>query len=95
MINRNGCSQPQNQDFDSWQLGFKGSTDGVLYEASMKTHGAPEAFVKAATVNIVEAKEPGGAAEPVRVYTNAREKLTVKGLASYAGVSQKTLERIF
>jgi arylsulfatase len=67
-------SQPQNQGFDSWQLGFKGSTDGVLYQASMNTHGAPEALVKGATVNILEAKKPGEAARAVRVYSHEYRK---------------------
>lgn len=61
-------SQPQNQGFDQWLLGFKGTTDGVLYSESMRTTGAPEALQKAAVTYIVEAREPGGAAKPVRLY---------------------------
>lgn len=70
----NAQSQPHNQGFDSWEYGFKGSTDGVLYAASMKTHNAPEAFKKAATVSILEAKKPGGSAKAVRVYTHEYRK---------------------
>jgi len=79
-----GHSQPQNQGFDSWKLGFKGSTDGVLYEASMKTYGAPEALVKAATVHIVEANKPGGAAKPVRVYSYEYRKQIEADIAKTA-----------
>jgi arylsulfatase len=61
-------SQPQNQGFDQWLLGFKGSTDGVLYGEAMRTTGAPMAIQKAAEVHIVEAKKPGGKAESVRLY---------------------------
>jgi len=61
-------SQPQNQGFDQWLLGFKGSTDGVLYGETMRMIGASEAIQKAAEVHIVEAKKPGGKAEPVRLY---------------------------
>ena len=61
-------SQPQNQGFDQWLLGFKGTTDGVLYGESMRTNGAPEALQKAAEIHIVEAREPGGPAKPVRLY---------------------------
>jgi len=77
-------SQPQNQGFDSWQLGFKGSTDGVLYQASMNTHNAPEAFKKAATFNILEAKKPGGAAKPVHVYTHEYRKQIEADIAKAA-----------
>lgn len=61
-------SQPQNQGFDQWLLGFKGTTDSVLYEESVNTHNAPDAIKKGATAQILEAKKPGVAAEPVRPY---------------------------
>jgi arylsulfatase len=61
-------SQPQNQGFDQWLLGFRGTTDSVLYEESVRTHNAPEAIQKGATATILEAKKPGGAAKPVRPY---------------------------
>ena len=61
-------SQPQNQGFDQWLMGFKGSTDGVLYAASMRTAGAPEALQRALEVQLVEARSPGGVAEPIRLY---------------------------
>jgi arylsulfatase len=61
-------SQPQNQGFDQWLMGFRGSTDGVLYGENMRVTGAPAALQRAAEVHIVEAREPGGAAKPVRLY---------------------------
>ena len=61
-------SQPQNQGFDQWLLGFKGTTDSVLYSESLQTAGMPEDFQNAAATFIVEAKEPGGTAERVRLY---------------------------
>jgi arylsulfatase len=60
-------SQPQNQGFDQWLVGFKGTTDQVVYAENMKTAGAPEAFQKALTPKILEAKGPGEAME-VRDY---------------------------
>lgn len=61
-------SQPQNQGFDQWLLGFKGTTDSVLYSESLRTAGVSEALQKAAATYIVEAKQPGGAAKQVRLY---------------------------
>ena len=61
-------SQPQNQGFDQWLVGFKGTTDSVLYSESMQTAGVSEALQKAAATYIVEAKQPGGKAETVRLY---------------------------
>ncbi len=60
-------SQPQNQGFDQWLVGFKGTTDQVVYAENMKTAGAPEAFQKALTPKILEANGPGEARE-VRDY---------------------------
>ncbi len=61
-------SQPQNQGFDQWLVGFRGTTDGVLYGEAMRTAGAPEAIQKALEVSIVEARKSGGEAKPVRLY---------------------------
>ena len=60
-------SQPQNQGFDQWLVGFRGTTDQVVYADNMKTFGAPAAFRKALTPKILEAKGPGKAKE-VRDY---------------------------
>ncbi len=61
-------SQPQNQGFDQWLVGFKGTTDTVQYGASMREVGAPEALRKAFEAHVLEAKKPGGEARQVRLY---------------------------
>lgn len=61
-------SQPQNQGFDQWLIGFPGTTDGVLYGDAARSAGLPAAMQKAMEVPIHEAREPGGEAKPVRVY---------------------------
>ncbi len=61
-------SQPQNQGFDQWLVGFKGTTDTVQYGASMRTSGAPEALQKAFEAHVIEARRPGDEAKPVRLY---------------------------
>ncbi len=80
-------SQPQNQGFDQWLLGFKGSTDGIVYAETARTAGAPEALQKAVEVKIVEAKGAGSAAEPIRDYDPAYRKQIegdiAKAAASY------------
>lgn len=60
-------SQPQNQGFDQWLIGFKGTTDQVVYAENMATFGAPEAFKKALTPKILKATGPGRP-EEVRDY---------------------------
>ena len=52
-------SQPQNQGFDQWLLGFKGTTDQVVYAANMKSLRAPESIRKALTPKILVANGPG------------------------------------
>ena len=52
-------SMPQNQGFDSWLLGFRGTTDQIDYADNMKTVGAPQEFQDAMTVKILEAHGPG------------------------------------
>ncbi|MGI9625640.1 MAG: sulfatase-like hydrolase/transferase, partial [Longimicrobiales bacterium] len=37
-------SQPQNQGFDSWLLGFRGTSDQVVYRENMIESRAPAAF---------------------------------------------------
>jgi arylsulfatase len=61
-------SQPQNQGFDQWLNGFRGTTDSVLYPGSLAQVGAPDALKTAVEVPIVEATEPGGEAKTVRIY---------------------------
>lgn len=52
-------SQPQNQGFDEWRVGFSGTTDVTLYPTSMKQAQAPEALREAMVYSIVEATGPG------------------------------------
>jgi len=52
-------SQPQNQGYDQWLLGFYGSTDSTLYAAGMEQVGAPESLRKAFSTQILEARGPG------------------------------------
>lgn len=54
-------SQPQNQGFDEWLVGFSGTTDIVRYVPSMVETRAPESLRKALEYWIVEAKGPGEA----------------------------------
>ena len=61
-------SQPQNQGFDQWLMGFKGTTDTVQYGANMRTTGAPERFQKALEAHVLEARKPGGEAKKKRLY---------------------------
>jgi arylsulfatase len=70
-------SQPQNQGFDEWLIGFKGTTDQVMYKANMESLGAPESFQKALTPEILQAK---GLGEPtvVRDYDMAY-RLLIEG----------------
>ncbi len=91
-------SQPQNQGFDQWLLGFKGTTDTVLYEENLRTNNAPETMQKAAAAQILEAKKPGGAAEPVRPYNRVYRR-QIEGDIAAAAVSyikeQAQLEKPF
>ncbi|OIQ27692.1 MAG: hypothetical protein BM564_11460 [Bacteroidetes bacterium MedPE-SWsnd-G2] len=52
-------NHPQNQGFDKWLIGFKGSTDGVLYKGKMADTGMPQQIIDAATIKLWEADGPG------------------------------------
>ena len=52
-------SQPQNQGFDKWLIGFKGTTDQTMYADNMDLYGAPKAMKAALTPKILEADGPG------------------------------------
>jgi arylsulfatase len=52
-------SQPQNQGFDKWLLGFRGTTDQTIYADNMKMVGAPDALQEAMTPKLLEANGPG------------------------------------
>jgi arylsulfatase len=60
-------SQPQNQGFDQWLVGFSGTTDVVLYGTKMAEAGAPEPMREALKYWVVEARGPGNA-DRVREY---------------------------
>ena len=77
-------SQPQNQGFDQWLVGFKGTTDTVLYGESIETAGLPKAFREGAQNYIIEAKKPGGAANKVRVYDRAYRRQIESDIADAA-----------
>ena len=53
-------SQPQNQGFNEWRVGFSGSSDGVLCPPMMVDTGAPEAMRDYNQYWIVAAEGPGG-----------------------------------
>jgi arylsulfatase len=69
-------SQPQNQGFDKWLIGFKGTTDQVMYKEDMKTNRAPQAMVDALAPKVLTADGPG---EPKEIgdYDFAR-RLTIE-----------------
>ena len=66
-------SQPQNQGFDEWRVGFSGSSDGVLYPAMMAATGAPEEMREYMEYWIVAAR---GRGESSRVRRYDREYRT-------------------
>jgi arylsulfatase len=78
-------SQPQNQGFDQWLIGFFGSSDGTLNAAAMEMVGAPEAYQKALTPQIVEAKGPGSEIQKVRPYDLEYRKQIEGDIAKAAG----------
>jgi len=61
------ASQPQNQGFDEWRVGFSGTSDGVLYGDLIEESGAPESLRAFMEYWIVEADGPGEAT-PIRRY---------------------------
>lgn len=66
-------SQPQNQGFDQWRLGFWGSTDSTLYGEHMQDVGMPEAMQKELEGKIIEADGPGET-KTVRAYNKEYRK---------------------
>jgi arylsulfatase len=57
-LGRDPQSQPQNQGFDEWRVGFFGSSDGALYPDAMAEFGAPADVQEVARYWIVEADGP-------------------------------------
>ena len=76
-------SQPQNQGFDQWLVGFKGTTDGVLYADTTSEVKMPEAFQQAVGIQILEAKGKGEA-KAVRPYNRDYRRLIEKDIADSA-----------
>ena len=60
-------SQPQNQGFDEWRIGFFGTTEATLYGESIERTKAPEKW-KALIPQIIEADHAGGPIKHVRAY---------------------------
>lgn len=57
-------SMPQNQGFDQWLVGFRGTSDSSAYSTSLREMGWPEAEIEAFGARIIEARRRG---EPVDV----------------------------
>ena len=76
-------SQPQNQGFDSWSVGFRGTTDSVLWTEAADDASMPEAFKKAIEVDILEAKGKGEARK-VGVYDREYRKQIEADIADSA-----------
>ena len=70
-------SQPQNQGFDRWLIGFKGTTDQVLYKAYMESTGAPQEIIDALSPKVLTADGPGAPTE-LGDY-NFERRLTIEG----------------
>ena len=73
-------SQPQNQGFDQWLVGFSGTTDVVLYGAKMAETDAPKQLREALEYWIVESKEPGNP-KRIRPYDLEYRKQIEKDIA--------------
>jgi arylsulfatase len=54
-------SQPQNQGFDQWLIGFRGTTDQVVYAEHMKVSGVPEKMQEGLIPKLLTADGPGEA----------------------------------
>ena len=73
-------SQPQNQGFDEWRLGFFGTTEATLYTESIERTKAPEKW-KALIPQIVEADQPGGELTEIRPYDSSYRRLVDRDMA--------------
>jgi arylsulfatase len=73
-------SQPQNQGFDEWRLGFFGTTEATLYEKSMSRTKAPDKW-KALIPQVIEADTPGAVVKPVRPYDFEYRRLIDRDIA--------------
>jgi len=82
-LNAETKSEPQNQGFDEWRVGFSGSSDGVLYPPLMAETGAPEAMRDYMQYWIVAA-EGRGETTRVRRYDREYRKQIEGDIASSA-----------
>jgi arylsulfatase len=82
-------SQPQNQGYDQWQLGFFGSSEATLNEGVLEQLRAPEEF-QAAIPQIVEANGPGAELRVLRPY-NFEYRKQIEG--DIAEASTKYIEK--
>ncbi len=76
-------SQPQNQGFDQWLLGFIGSTDSTLYGENIRSLGLPETLEQTFGASIIEAHGPGETAR-VRPYDQAYRRQIEGDIAAAA-----------
>ena len=73
-------SQPQNQGFDEWRVGFFGTTEATLYGESLHRTHSDEKW-KALIPQIVEAEEPGGRIKELRPYDLAYRRLVDRDIS--------------
>jgi arylsulfatase len=76
-------SQPQNQGYDKWLLGFKGTSDQVAYRDNMREAGLPESVIEGAAPKILVAEGPGEPRE-VRDYDREYKRLIEGEIANRA-----------
>lgn len=89
-LGRSLQSQPQNQGFDEWRVGFFSSTDGVLYPDAMAEFGAPSDLQDAARSWIVEADGPGASSKLKQYDFEYRKQIE----ADIAGASADIISRL-
>ncbi len=73
-------SQPQNQGFDEWRLGFFGTTEATLYGKSIDRTKAPDKW-KQLIPHIIEADKPGARLKDVRPYDLEYRRLVDRDMA--------------
>ncbi|MCA0869985.1 sulfatase-like hydrolase/transferase [Seohaeicola saemankumensis] len=76
-------SQPQNQGFDQWLVGFAGTTDSSTYGDNLRALGMGQDMVDAFGARIIEARGPGEAAF-VRPYDSDYRKQIEGDIAAAA-----------
>ena len=84
-------SQPQNQGFDQWLIGFKGTSDQVLYKEYMKNIGASEELINSLAPQVLTADGPGESKE-IGDYDFGR-RLTIEGEITERSVDYINLQK--